>query len=104
MGTGYEIVWLGWNYEGTSDKVWGYLRMADGRYFSFWGRRGKTLKFKDFGNDYHNVAKLQRSKENANPEKRYSFIDPIDYDRLVKDFVEELEIHCMTAILSDTVR
>ena len=104
MGTEYKIVWIGWNYEGTSDKVWGYLQMADGRYFSFWGRRGKTLRFKDFGNDHYSVQKLSTAKANAKPEKRYNFVDPVDYNRLVKDFVEELELHCMAAILSDTVR
>ncbi len=104
MENGYEIVWLGWNYEGTSDKIWGYLKMADGRFFSFWGRRGKTLKFKDFGDDYHSVHTLARSKSGASkPEKRYTRVDPTDYDRLVKDFLEELEINCMTAILAETV-
>ena len=104
MGTDYSIEWLGWNNFDTSDKIWGYLRLADGRYFAFWGRRGKTLKFKNHGKDFNSVSKLQWSKANASkPEKKYHHVDAKDYDRLVKDFIVELEINCMTAILSDTV-
>lgn len=98
MGDGYEIIWLGWDHSGNSDKVWGYLEMADGRYFAFWGRRGKTLRFKD--HDIFAPSTLQRSKER----KGYKFVDPVDYNRLVQDFLVELEINCMTAILADTVK
>ncbi len=98
MGDGYQIIWLDWNTEDTSDKVWGYLEMDDGRYFAFWGRRGKTLQFKDHG--ILAPSTLQRSKER----KGYKFVNPNDYDRLVQDFLVELELNCMTAILLDSVK
>lgn len=43
---GYQFKFLGWMKEGTSDKVWGYIKLESGSYYNFWGRRGKTLRFK----------------------------------------------------------
>jgi len=100
MGDGYQIIWLGWDHSGNSDKIWGYLCMVDGRFFAFWGRRGKTLQFKNHGVDGGiSLIRLRTTKE----KKGYNFVDPIDYNRLVQDFLEELELNCMTAILSDKI-
>jgi len=98
----YEIKWVGWDNsfkKGTQhDKVWGWLEMRDGRCFNFWGRRGKSLRFKIHSNRW-DLEKLQDGKNR----KGYDYIDPKDYDRLVKDFIDEIEFYCMTAILGDTV-
>ena len=98
MIDGYQITWLGWNNQDTSDKVWGHLEMDDGRYYAFWGRRGKTLRFK-LHTSYRDLSKLQNSKE----KKGYLYVAPQDYNKLVQDFLTELEINCMTAILAETV-
>lgn len=98
----YEIEWVGWDNSwdgGTQhDKVWGWLSMKDGRFYCFFGRRGKTLRFKEHG-DLYAVEKLQRQKD----KKGYKFVDPANYDKLVQDFIEEVELYCMSAILADTV-
>lgn len=95
----YEIRWLGWNNEDRSDKIWGWLEMGDGRKYNFWGRRGKALQFKQH-HSLHELHKLERQKER----KGYNFVRPENYDRLVKDFLDQVEMYCMSAILSDTVR
>ena len=43
---GFKFLFLGWMKEGTHDKVWGYIKLDSGSYYNFWGRRGKTLRFK----------------------------------------------------------
>lgn len=94
----YEICWLGWNNQSGHDKVWGYLATRTGKIYAFWGRRGKSLRFKE--HDSQSAAqKLAQEKER----KGYNFVSPDDYDNLVQDFVQAVELHCMTAILSETV-
>lgn len=99
MTTGYTLTWVGWNNEGTHDKVWGHLEMADGRLFAFWGRRGKALRFKQH-DDIYDLGVLERSKSSK---KGYTYVDPADYNELVEDFISDVEIWCMSAILSDQV-
>jgi len=36
---------VAWNNAGTSDKVWGWFRQGD-QAMTFWGRKGKSLRFK----------------------------------------------------------
>ncbi len=100
MENPYKIQWLGWNNQGSSDKVWGWLEMDDGRKYCFWGRRGKTLQFKQ----HHSLYELQKLESEKERRKGYIFVRPEDYNQLVKDFLDKVEIYCMTAILSDKVR
>lgn len=95
----YKVEWLGWNNQGTSDKIWGWLEMDDGRKYCFWGRRGKALRFKQ----HHSLYELQKLEDVKERRNGYSFVRPENYDRLVKDFLDQVEIYCMTAILSDKV-
>lgn len=48
-----------WNNEGTSDKLWGVTDF-NGQPVSFWGRRGRELKFKLISHD--DFHKLRRDK------------------------------------------
>ena len=102
MDSPYEIKWVGWDNsfeDGTQhDKVWGWLQMRDGRNYCFFGRRGKTLRFKEHKDEYA-LYKLEIAKA----KKGYVLIHPKHYDSLVKDFIDEVEFYCMTAILGDTV-
>lgn len=105
MADTYTMQWVGWDntYEkGTQtqhDKVWGWFTMKDGREFCFWGRRGKQLAFKQHPTT-ESAKKVMRQKEN----KKYNYVPAADYNTLVKDFLDEVELWCCTAILSDTVR
>ena len=102
MDAPYEIRWVGWDNsweDGTQhDKVWGWLRMKDGRLYCFWGRRGKTLRFKE-----HRDAVALHTLQSQKAKKGYEFVAPTDYNKLVQDFIEEVELYCMSAILADTV-
>lgn len=94
----YEIRWLGWNNRTGHDKVWGYLSTRTGKVYAFWGRRGKSLRFKEHSSE-DAATKLACEKER----KGYKFVAAEDYDDLVQDFVQAVELYCMTAILSETV-
>ena len=98
----YKIQWVGWDNSfehGTQhDKIWGWLTMRDGREFCFWGKRGKKLKFKEHPST-DSIRKKMREKENGS----YKFVPSVDYDALVKDFLDEVEVWCMTAILEEKV-
>ena len=99
MPEGYEIKWVGHNDQGNHDKVWGWLQMDDGRIYCFWGRRGKKLRFK-LHTSIPNVERVRWEKEDR---KGYCIVLPHLYDKLVKDFLQEVEIWCATAILGDEV-
>lgn len=102
MADTYTMQWVGWDnsFEMSTqhDKVWGWFTMKDGREFCFWGRRGKKLAFKHHPST-ESVKKVMRQKE-----KKYKFVPPADYDTLVKDFLDEVEVWCMTAIIEEKVR
>jgi len=101
MSDGYTMQWVGWNNtmeKGIDhDKVWGWFTMKDGREWCFWGRRGKQLRFKQHEST-EAVRRVMRTKE-----KKYTFVPSADYDTLVKDFLDEVEVWCMTAILEEKV-
>lgn len=44
----FDVVWVGWVYEGSHDKLWGVLKstQVEGVFYNFWGRRGKKPQFK----------------------------------------------------------
>lgn len=41
-----KFIFLGWNKSETSDRIWGIIRAGE-RHYSFWGKRGKKLQFKE---------------------------------------------------------
>lgn len=54
--------------EGSSDKIWGWLKTEEGA-LSFWGRSKGTLAFKVYGSVYE-VTKVERTKR----DKGYRFV------------------------------
>lgn len=108
-----EFVFIGWNQEGTSDKIWGYFLRptpeAEGRPWItkdwghncviFWGRRGKAMQFKaDVTGD--DINKLRTSKLKKGYVK-------ITRDRLLEiwpTFIQEAEEKLMWDVLAGKVK
>lgn len=95
----YKIEWVGYNGQENHDKVWGWLIMKDHRIYCFWGRRGKQLRFKQH-DSLRSVNCVQKQKQDK---KGYLHVPPEQYDCLVKDFLNDVEVWCATAILSENV-
>ena len=97
----YEIVWLGFNEHPNHNRIWGYLKTKDGRFFTFWGVRGKAIDFKlhPRHNEYY-VKNLKQMRIH----KGYKEIDPNHYELIAPGFKNDLEIWCATAILSESLK
>jgi len=104
---------IGWNTEGTSDKIWGYfLRPGQiatpsrwsppdyGRHCCiFWGRRGKAMQFKAGVVDY-DLGSLVSSKL----KKGYLKIDEAKLMNIWPTFIEEAEAKLMWEVLAGRVK
>jgi hypothetical protein len=95
--------YIGWCQEGTSDKVWGAICLqepttsyrGDGKYVTFWGRRGKKLQTKMVEGDKWDVHKLFVKKL----DKGYKEVDKQKLDEVYPDFESDLEKTAMWAAL-----
>lgn len=98
---------IGWNTEGTSDKIWGYFVVGKETAptwppqscYIFWGARGKTMNFKKdvLGRE---LRKLESQKEN----KGYV---QITEDKLLKiwpNFYDNLEGRLSFCMLASKIR
>lgn len=106
-----EFVFIGWNQEGTSDKVWGYfLRPTpDAKSWHsktwgwnacvFWARRGKSMQFKA-DTTGHELDKLRDSKL----KKGYVQISREKLFEIWPTFIEEAEAKLMWEVLSGKVK
>jgi hypothetical protein len=69
----YKFNFLGWNNQGTSDKVWGYITVGEGStatLYNFWGPRTKSIAFKKHPNNAaHDLRKLAKKKESKGYEE-----------------------------------
>ena len=112
-----EFGFVGWNTEGTSDKVWGFFfrptpkideiqdhyrwnRNWNRNVVVFWGRRGGTaMQFKAgvYGDD---LETLMRSKL----KKGYTKIDQPKLMNIWPCFIAEAEAKLMWAVLAGTVK
>ena len=98
--------WIGHCKEGTSDKVWGLIRLSGtddhllygyrtNDYVAFWGRRGKKLQTKIHkGVDTYGAHKLC-DKKMANG---YNTVDTLD--EVYPEFEQDLEKTAVWAMLS----
>ena len=95
----YEICWLGYNEKPNYNRIWGYLRMRDGRLFTFWGVRGMKIQFKNhrWGGRVEYLRDMQEAKG-------FKRIDPDHYEMICPGFKQDLEVWCATAILADSIR
>ena len=116
MAIANEFVFIGWNQEGTSDKIWGYflrptavdpkayywLKPSKDRGWNcciFWGRRGKAMQFKG-DTTGHELDKLRRSKLN----KGYVEISEKRLLEIWPTFITEAEGKLMWEVLAGTVK
>lgn len=93
--------WIGHCKEGTSDKVWGLIRLSNNEFYNdyvaFWGRRGKKLQTKIHENiDRWDADKLCNKKE----DKGYKTINPNRLDEVYPEFEEDLQKTTVWALLS----
>ena len=79
-----------WYNKDTSDKVWTAFE-ADGRMYAGWGRRGKSLRFKDHGKKsiytHSAVNKLIDKKK----DEGYAVTDEFQLFLLFPDFSDVVE-------------
>ncbi len=110
-----EFVFIGWNTEGTSDKIWGYfLRPTNTDGLSdwqkprksrgwncciFWGRRGKAMQFKGDITGW-DLEKLQDSKL----KKGYQSISEARLMEIWPTFIADAEAKLMWDVLSGKVK
>lgn len=85
MSSVIEINWVGYCNNDNSDKIWGICREIYGTEYTFWCRRGGTVKVKYHGYNT-NTRSLVRSKE----DKGYWEIHPTELSTLHPDLIEQL--------------
>ena len=86
---------IGWMKEGNSDKVWGIIELyaptnrwsTDGKYVSFWGRRGASLQTKIIEGGVYEVQHAFNKKLN----KGYKEVDKNHLDEVYPEFQSDLE-------------
>lgn len=97
-----EYFWIGHCKEGTSDKIWGIIKLndttfGDSDYVSFWGRRGRKLQtklHKDAGN--YEMEQLLWKKQ----DRGYNQIDTTKLSDVYPEFEQDLEQTAVWAMLS----
>lgn len=111
-----EFVFIGWNQEGTSDKIWGYFlrptaQDPNARAWAqptkdrgwncciFWGRRGKAMQFKGDVTGWE-LEKLVGTKL----KKGYQSISETKLLDIWPTFIEEAEAKLMWDVLSGKVK
>lgn len=97
-----EFVWIGWNREDNSDKIWAvyaleftktvHLGMCVTKYATIWGRRGKALQCKVFeGGPDRKVREKQF--------KGYKQVQFTDLSTVYPEFQQDLEKSAFWATL-----
>ena len=83
-----------WCQEGKHDKVWGIIELArpqsfydNGKYVTFWGRRGAKLQTKVWEGRSFEADDMVRKKAN----KGYDEIDQSRLDEVYPEFQQDLE-------------
>lgn len=98
-----EILFLGWFKDDKSDKIWIAANVED-KIYAVWGRRGKTLQFKEhFPLNYYwqksDIEKLIREKS----KKGYRNFTGHP-DDAVKDLEKEIKYNLFNAKMLEKIR
>lgn len=93
--------WIGHCKEGTSDKVWGLIRLTNNQFYNnyvaFWGRRGKKLQTKIHTNiDHWDADRLCDKKESGG----YKVCNPAGLNEVYPEFENDLQATTVWAMLS----
>lgn len=93
--------WIGHCREGTSDKVWGLIRLSNNEFYNdyvaFWGRRGKRLQTKIHENiDRWDADKLANKKQ----DRGYNTINVNRLDEVYPEFENDLQQTTVWALLT----
>jgi hypothetical protein len=94
---------IGWCHEDNHDKVWGAICLQeptgsyrdDGKFVTFWGRRGKKLQTKTVEGSNYEVNKMFSKKL----DKGYQSVDKQRLDQVYPEFQEDLEKTAVWAML-----
>ncbi len=91
--------WIGWNQQGTSDKVWGFCSAGDtSQCYVFWGRRGKALSFKKA------TVWESYSLSSKKRDRGYQPVTEAQLREVWTTFDDDLQSRLCFAILADRVR
>jgi hypothetical protein len=90
-----RYVHIGWCRDGSSDKVWGAICLqeatasyrGDGKFVTFWGRRGAKLQTKIIEGTSWDVHKLFLKKQ----DKGYKEVEKNELDEVYPEFQKDLE-------------
>lgn len=95
-----DFLFIGWCTAGTSDKIWGAVRMVNtGSYYTFWfAREGKAIKFK------RHDRRWEVDDQIADKRKKYRSIHLDEAERVVVNFIERLETRFLEEKFSGTIR
>jgi hypothetical protein len=88
-----KTYWTGWYKDGTSDKIWGILRVGDA-YYNFWCRRGAKMQFKAI--DYPKYGHKEK--------KGYKPINDAQLEAIYPGFFDEAQSNLVFALMADKVR
>lgn len=92
----YTVEWLGYNEKPNYNRVWGHIKMKDGRDYVFWGVKDKKMQFKRHNHNYRISFLI-----NQNEKKGYKKIHPEHYELICPDFTENMEIWFMAYVLAE---
>lgn len=99
------VNFFGWCSEGEHDKVWGFVTTEGGTLYNFWGRRGKTLRFKKYEGSWgqKELEKKSREKVKPRPSGQYDEVEVSQIPNVVPGFLDELERDIAMAVMFDKV-
>ena len=95
----FKFEWIGWMKTDTNDKVWGYFQ-NDKLYYTFWGKRGKTLNFKKTPTSWFADDKLQ-SLQKTKRKKGYDEMSEQQMITIWPEFYNDLEMRLSFCVLAN---
>lgn len=92
-----KVYWAGWFKDGTSDKIWGILKVGVGsefKYYNFWCKRGAKMQFKAI--DYPKFGHKEK--------KGYKEISDSQLEAIYPGFFEEAQSNLVFNLMAGKVR
>ena len=88
---------IGWNQDGSSDKVWVVIELSSAKYIKCWGRRGKKLSTQIVEKD-----RFARQEEiRLKTRKGYQSIELDRLDTVYPEFEKDLQKTVIWSILAN---